>query len=203
MHVITFTPLRSRSGRDPYPELAAALGDLGLRRAPERTAGSDAIAIAERAETALAAVLTAGELDAWCVGWGIGPVEMPLPTPTRAVSGPAVDAAARALRAARTTSQVPLAIRAADERQAATAADAEAVLRLVGWMIRTRSTGQWRAVRALRERPGAPQHELAEQLGITQQTVSRALATSGWREESAAHPLLERLVAMVDLTSGR
>ena len=43
----------------------------------------------------------------------------------------------------------------------------------------------------------------AERLGVTQQTVSRAVKTSGWREESAAHPLAVRLLSMIDLTSTR
>src|SRR5699024_2982855 len=80
-------------------------------------------------------------------------------------------------------------------------ADAEAVLRPVGWMIRARSRGQWEAVRALRHDPGATQVQLAVRLGVTQQTVSRAVKTSGWREESAAHPLAVRLLSMIDLTS--
>src|SRR5690625_5358202 len=77
------------------------------------------------------------------------------------------------------------------------------VLRLVGWMIRARSRGQWEAVRALRHDPGATQVQLAVRLGVTQQTVSRAVKTSGWREESAAHPLAVRLLSMIDLTSAR
>lgn len=201
MHVLSFTPRRGAQDSDSFPALVEALGGLGLRREPERTAGSDALALADRAGTALAAVLRASELGSWSIGWGIGAVPDPLPTPTRAITGPAVEAAARAVHAARTTSQVPLAIRAADPRQQDTAADAEAVLRLVGWMIATRNRGQWRVVHALREQPEATQAQLAERLGITQQSVSRSLKTSGWREESAAHPLLERLVTMVDLTS--
>src|SRR5699024_4736072 len=135
------------------------------------------------------------------IGLGVGAVARPLPDSVRELGGPAVEAAASALRAAATTSQVPLAVRAADARHQDTAADVEAVLRLVGWMIRARSRGQWEAVRALRHEPGATQARLAEHLGVTQQTVSRAMKTSGWREESAAHPLAVRLLSMIDLTS--
>ena len=77
------------------------------------------------------------------------------------------------------------------------------MLRLIGWMIRARSRGQWQAVHELREDPTATQAVLAERLGVTQQTVSRAVKTSGWREESAAHPLAVRLLSMIDLTSTR
>ncbi|MGO1259082.1 MAG: winged helix-turn-helix domain-containing protein, partial [Brachybacterium sp.] len=116
---------------------------------------------------------------------------------------PAVVAATAALQAAVTTSQVPVAVRAADDRHRDTAADAEAVLRLVVWMIRTRNRRQRETVGELREDPGATQAQLAQRLGVTQQTVSRAVKTSGWREESAAHPLAVRLLSMIDLTSAR
>lgn len=201
MHVLTFAPRRGHRRDDPVPELQEALADLGLRRPPERTAQLSAIALADRAESAFAALRTAAESGTWCIGLGIGAVDQPAPAETRAMTGPAVDAADEALRQARTTSQVPLAVRAADHRQAGTADDAEAVLRLIGWMIATRNTGQWRIVRAVRDHPGMTQRELAEHLGITQQSVSRGLQTSGWREESAAVPLLVRLLSMIDLTS--
>ncbi|WP_232820389.1 helix-turn-helix domain-containing protein [Brachybacterium sp. YJGR34] len=185
------------------PALLDALAPVPQVLAAERTAGAEALALVSRAEDALAAVLRAREAGQWAIGLGIGAVERPLPDTVRAISGPAVLAAERAVRAARTTSSVAVSVRAADGRQDATAADAEAVLRLIGWMIRTRNRGQWEAVRALREDPGATQAQLAERLGVTQQTVSRAVKTSGWREESAAHPLAERLLSMIDLTSAR
>lgn len=201
MHVLMLTPARGHRGEDPLPRLTATLAPLGLRRPIERTLGDEAIVVVDRAEQAVEVIRAVSEIGGWCVGLGVGAVDKPLPAETRALRGPAIDAAREALHAARTTAQVPLAVRAGDPRQAATAADAEAVLRLIGWMISTRNTGQWRVVRALRERPGITQRDLAAHLGITQQTVSRSLKTSGWREESAAHPLLVRLLSMIDLTS--
>lgn len=201
MFVLLFAPPRRAAGEDPVPALAETLATLGLRSGPERTVGRQAIAVADRASIALDAIRAAREEGAWRIGLGIGDLALPLPAELRAAEGPAVDAATAALHVATTTSQVPVAIRAADPRQAGTAADAEAVLRLVGWMIATRNRGQWRVARAVREHPEWTQHQLAEHLGITQQTVSRSLQTSGWREESAAHPLLERLLSMIDLTS--
>jgi len=201
MLVIALSPPRGHRGPDPLPALQQALVPLDLRRPPERTVGSAAIALADRAETAVDAVRIAAETGDWEIGLGVGPVEQPLPAETRAAGGPAVAAATLALRASRTTGQVPLSVRASDPRHEATAADAEAVLRLVGWMIATRNRGQWRAVHALREHPEATQRELAALLGITQQTVSRAVKTSGWREESAAVPLVVRLLSMIELTS--
>lgn len=201
MFVLLFAPPRRAAGEDPIPALVETLSPIGLRGRPERTVGRQAIAVADRAGNALDAIRAAREEGAWRIGLGIGDLSSPLPAELRAAEGPAVEAATAALHTATTTSQVPVAIRAADERQAGTAADAEAVLRLVGWMIATRNRGQWRVARAVREHPEWTQQQLAEHLGVTQQTVSRSLQTSGWREESAAHPLLERLLSMIDLTS--
>ena len=194
-------PGRGRDVGDPVPALLGALEGLDLALPAERTAGPDVLVLAGRAESALDALLRAVEHGGFAVGLGIGALQAPLPSSVREISGPAVRSADEAVRAARATSQVPLAVRAADPRQRETAGDAEAVLRLIGWMARTRNRGQWRVVRALREDPHTTQAELAQRLGITQQTVSRALKTSGWREESAAHPLAVRLLSMIDLTS--
>ncbi|MGO1285784.1 MAG: winged helix-turn-helix domain-containing protein [Brachybacterium sp.] len=196
-------PGHGRAGSDPVPALLSALEGLDLPLPPERTMGPEALVLAGRAEVALEVLLRAAEIGDLAAGLGVGAVTRPLPGVVREISGPAVEAAAAAQRAAATTSQVPLAVRAADERHRDTAADAEAVLRLVGWMVRRRNRGQWETVRALRQDPGATQTQLAQQLGVTQQTVSRAMKTSGWREESAAHPLAVRLLSMIDLTSAR
>lgn len=194
------------SGADPVPALLDALGGVALARPAERTAGPEVLALASRADAALDALLRAREEGDWQIGLGIGAVRAPLPASVREIDGPAVEAAAEAARSARrqrASTSVPVVVRAADERHAETAQDVEAVLCLIGWMVRTRNRGQWQAVRALREDPGATQSQLAERLGVTQQTVSRAVKTSGWREESAAHPLAVRLLSMIDLTSAR
>lgn len=192
-----------RAAGDPVPALLGALEELDLTLPAERTVGPDALVLAGRAEVALDALLRTVELGGVAVGLGIGAIERPVPASVREIAGPAVDSAATALRVASSTSEVPLAVRAADPRQRESAEDAEAVLRLIAWMARTRNRGQWRVVRAMREDPRATQAQLAERLGVTQQTVSRTLKTSGWREESAAHPLAVRLLSMIDLTSAR
>src|SRR5699024_1980274 len=196
-------PGHGRTAVDPVPALLAALEELDLPLAPERTAGPDALVLAGRAEEALEGPLRAAEVGGFALGRGVGAVQRPLPGSVREIAGPAVPAADAALRAARATSEVPLAVRAADDRHRDTAADVQAVLRLVGWMIRARSRGQWEAARALRREPDATQARRAQQLGVTPQTVSRAVETSGWREERAAHPLAVRLLSMIDLTSAR
>lgn len=206
MFVLSFSGTalrRAPESVDPVPALLESLDAVPQTLPAERTVGPEVLALVGRAEDALQAVLRAREAGEWAVGVGIGALRRPLPRSVRELSGDAMDAAEQALRASRTTSSVPVSVRAADGRHHGTAADAEAVLRLIGWMIRSRNRGQWQTVRALREDPGATQVQLAERLGVTQQTVSRAVKTSGWREESAAHPLAVRLLSMIDLTSAR
>lgn len=191
----------TRGEGDRVPELLAALEAVPARHRPQRTRSREMVAATPRAAHALDLVRIALESGGWAVGLGIGDLEVPPGNDLRAARGGAVEAAFEAMSRSSRAGASPVSVRAADPRHAETARDAEAVLGLVAWMIRRRSTGQWRAVRALREDPSATQAQLAERLGITQQTVSRSLRTSGWHEESAAHPLVERLLAMIDLTS--
>lgn len=201
MYALTFDQRGSRRSGDRVPELLDALRPLPVRLPAERTVGDEAQVLVDRAETALQCALAALELGEWSIGIGVGPVETPLPGNVREARGDALRASRAAIDGARSTGEVPVVVRASDPRHATTAADAQAVLRLTGWMIRTRTEGQWRTVRLLRDDPRLTQQQLAERLGITQQSVSRSLATSGWREERAAHGLVERLLAMIDLTS--
>lgn len=201
MFVLTLDQRGSGRAGDRVPELLAALGEVGTRLPAERTTGEQAQVLLDTAESALDCVRAAVELGEWSAGLGIGDVELPLPGSVREVRGGAVAASRAAAAAAVRTSQVPLAVRAADARHEQTAADAQALLRLIGWMIRTRNSGQRRTVAALASEPGLTQAQLADRLGVTQQTVSRSLKTGGWREESAAHDLVRRLLAMIDLTS--
>lgn len=203
MYVLSIAARDPDATPDPVPALLTALSSVPVPHPPERTRGTEVIACAARAADALALLLVTLEEDVWDVGLGIGALDLARGAELRASRGGAVEASAAALTAARRAGEGPAGIRAADPRQEATVRDAHAVMGLVAWMIRTRSAGQWRVVRALRERPGATQRDLATALGVTQQTVSRALRTSGWREESAAHSLLERLLAMIDLTTPR
>ncbi|WP_084252656.1 MarR family transcriptional regulator [Devriesea agamarum] len=201
MFVLTIDQQGSRRGIDRVPELLDALNCLPLRCAAERTAGDEVQCLADRPQVALDAALIALEDGPWSVGVGVGPIETPLPRSVRAGRGDAFIAARDAVERARRTSSVPITVCCADTRQRETADELQAVLRLIGWVIRTRNTGQWRVVHELRRQPDATQQDIAHRLGITQQTVSRALKTSGWREEIAAYPLALRLLSMLDLTS--
>jgi hypothetical protein len=81
-------------------------------------------------------------------------------------------------------------------------ANAEAVLRLIGRLVLDRTAAQWKVVDMLRSvRQGqthGTQKIAARNLGITEQSVSRAVLRSGWQEEWAARPAAEMLLAVAD-----
>mgnify|MGYP000161819840 FL=1 len=91
-------------------------------------------------------------------------------------------------------------------------ANAEAVLRLIGRLVQDRTAAQWKVVDVLRSvRQGqagghgghGSQKIAAQKLGITEQSVSRAVLRSGWQEEWAARPAAAMLLSFAhDSTEG-
>jgi len=88
-------------------------------------------------------------------------------------------------------------------------ANAEAVLRLIGRLVQDRTGAQWKVLDALRSvqlgqsSTHGTQKIAARRLGITEQSVSRALLRSGWQEEWAARPAAEMLLSFAHgLTTG-
>lgn len=80
------------------------------------------------------------------------------------------------------------------------AANAQAVLRLIGRLVQERTAAQWRVVDRLRHTGQAGKHgsqkQVARELGITEQSVSRAILRAGWQEEWAARPAAAMLLAL-------
>jgi hypothetical protein len=77
--------------------------------------------------------------------------------------------------------------------------NAQAVLRLIGRLVQQRTQAQWRVVDTLRALQSADskhgsQKQVARELGITEQSVSRAVLRSGWPEEWAARPAAAMLL---------
>ncbi|MDQ0821955.1 hypothetical protein QFZ79_004333 [Arthrobacter sp. V4I6] len=81
-------------------------------------------------------------------------------------------------------------------------ANAEAVLRLIGRLVQDRTDAQWKVADMLRSvqhgqsSTHGTQKIAARKLGITEQSVSRALLRSGWQEEWAARPAAEMLLSL-------
>ena len=82
-------------------------------------------------------------------------------------------------------------VAAADDEAAA---QAQAVLRLVGNIVSERSEAEWRVVDLLVPGARGQQRAVAAQLGITPQAVSKAVVRSLWREEWDARPAAATLL---------
>jgi hypothetical protein len=177
--------------------------ERGLVLPFERTVGDEvqAVLASDDAGSRLAVdvVLALLRDGGWSVGVGAGPVDRPLPSVSRAASGPAFVRAREAVeRAKGRGSVVPVAVVGpGDEPGATIAADAEAVLRLLGVVAARRSDAGWQAIDTLARhaQQSAPQRATARALGISEQAVSQRLRTALWAEEEAVRPLAARLLA--------
>ncbi|MDR6557219.1 hypothetical protein J2809_001570 [Arthrobacter pascens] len=211
MYVLTIDQRGSSADIDRVPELLD-----GLRRTSgpfERSVGDEVQGVLAEPAEVVDVALHALRSGLWYVGIGIGHVNEPLPASPREGSGAAFVAARQAVdRAKAAASHVPLAVVSGAVRRGAAeagrgepgaraCANAEAVLRLVGRLVRERTEAQWRVVDALRARNGhdpgrhGQQKQVAQELGISEQSVSRAIIRSGWQEEWAARPAAEMLLA--------
>ncbi|WP_314192855.1 MarR family transcriptional regulator [uncultured Arthrobacter sp.] len=207
MYVLTIDQRGSTNDVDRVPELLEALGaHPGVRF--ERSVGDEVQGVLQDPALVVDVALHALRSGHWYVGIGVGPGALAPDASPREGSGPAFVAARRAVeRAKSAASHVPAAVVAGTrEREAAAAcANAEAVLRLVGRLVQDRTEAQWRVVDALRAKSGAAreqgpgrhglQKQVARDLGISEQSVSRTVLRSGWQEEWAARPAVEMLLA--------
>jgi hypothetical protein len=79
------------------------------------------------------------------------------------------------------------------------AADAEAVLTLLGALGMRRTPAGWAVIDAMESLgPNATQDAVATRLGVTQQAVSQRLRAAMWAEEVAARPVAGRLLSEGD-----
>lgn len=209
MFVLTVDQIGSRRRGDLVPGLLDALartgplaglepsGDgpsgRGLVLAVDRTVGDEVQTLLDDPDLTVATVLHLLRLGEWSVGVGVGPVDRPLPEVVRAASGPAFVAAREAVDAAKSRARsLPLAVRGTDVQAAE---DAQAVLTLLGALVRRRTPAGWEVVD--RMLPDVRQEDVAASLGITQQAVSARLSAALWAEEIAARPAAARLLTRV------
>ena len=207
MYVLTIDQRGSTNDVDRVPELLGALGSHpGVSF--ERSVGDEVQGVLQDPALVVDVALHALRSGHWYVGIGVGPGTLAPDASPREGSGPAFVAARRAVeRAKSAASHVPAAVVAGAPRGEGTVAcaNAEAVLRLVGRLVQDRTEAQWRVVDALRAKSGATaeqgpgrhglQKQVARELGISEQSVSRAVLRSGWQEEWAARPAVEVLLA--------
>ncbi|MFF1254037.1 MarR family transcriptional regulator [Pseudarthrobacter sp. NPDC058329] len=210
MYVLTIDQRGSSSDVDRVPDLISALQDV-TPAAFERSVGDELQGVVEHAPEVVDIALQALRSGYWYVGIGIGNVQLASGQSPREGSGSGFVAARKAVELAKTAAgQVPLSVvsgtmgRGRDipphaKEGANATANAQAVLRLMGRIVQQRTEAQWRVVDRLRAfqsgegRHGSQKH-VAHELGITEQSVSRAVLRSGWQEEWAARPAAAMLL---------
>jgi predicted XRE-type DNA-binding protein len=194
MFVLTIDQRRSRAGRDLVPEalaLATAGAGTALGRPFERTVGDELQGVLTEAGRTVAVVLALAQRSQWHIGIGVGAVEEPLPSSTRAARGPAFQAARDAVEEARSSSR-HIAVRAAGYVESQFAEDharwAETGLWLVAHVMSARSDRGWEVVNLLAQ--GLNQREASAKLGVTQAAVSQRVSRAGWAEQTRGAELV-------------
>ncbi len=199
MYVLTIDQRGSRTHGDKVPQLLAGLADIDTVLPFERSVGDEIQAVLADPGAVVEVVLRVLRAQDWYVGLGVGSVERPLPESSREAAGAAFIAAREAVESAKKRGErVPLSVQGG-EADAEWLDAAEAVLILVGDVVRNRSAAEWRVLDAMDAASGVSQKDIAAQLGITPQAVSKAIVRSGRLEElkgrRAAVLLLSQIVS--------
>ena len=190
MFVLTINQRDTLDAGDRVDTFLRALQDVpGLGDAVvlpfQRAVGDELIGAVEDPRVAVDVALRALRPRRWNVGVGV--VQVP-------GGGPGLAAARRAVEAAAvSTARIPLAVRGRDEEAAA---EAEAVLRLVGQLVWSRTDAEWAVLDLLVPGVRGQQKPAAAALGITAQAVSQAVQRSYWNEEHACRPAAARLLTL-------
>ena len=188
--VLTVDQRASRRGPDRVAD-ALALLDAG---APtllsfERTAGDEFQGVLDDPDAVVDVAVRLVRMGGWSIGIGAGAVQTPLPSSTRAATGPAFLCARRAVDAAKQR-PVRLAVRGAAPTDAA---DAQSVLSALALLVSRRSDQAWEAIELMES--GRTQAEAATALGISRQAVGQRLAAASWELERELRPTAARLLA--------
>lgn len=196
MYVLTIDQRHSRSSDDRVPALLDALAGVPCVTAFERTVGDEVQGLLDHPAAARSALLVALRAGEWHCGLGVGGVDdESYASGTRAGRGPAYLAARTAVEDAKSMpGSVAVRVPAeAGEAASAWARDCEAVWALVAPLVLDRTEAQWRVVDAVDRSP--TQAAAARDLDITPTSVAGALRLSRIRDERAAYPALDRLLA--------
>ena len=195
MFVLTVDQRRSRREIDRVDDLLVAMRHHNLRRHFERTAGDEVQAVVDDspdgARTVVNIALALVRTGHWSVGIGVGSVELPLPTSTRAGRGPAFEAARDAVTRAK-NAPAAVAISAANPEQSAGSLDAETALTLVALLITDRTEQGHQACDLMEA--GHTQTAAADILGITKQAMSQRLSVARWNIEAGGRTLVAHLL---------
>ncbi|AWB94161.1 hypothetical protein C3E78_11995 [Aeromicrobium chenweiae] len=185
---MTIDQRRSRENADGVPGLLAALREHVLVREFERTAGDEVQGLSDDPAVVVDVVCSVVATQDWWVGVGVGAVDEPIPRSVRASRGPALIAARAAVERSSSTA-VGLAVEGEGTRHAETA------LHALARVITDRTEGGAEAVAAMA--PGRTQKDVARQLGISPQALSRRLQVARWPEEQRLRDLATHLLAHI------
>ncbi|MBO1268043.1 hypothetical protein [Arthrobacter cavernae] len=195
MFTLTINQRDSRHDGDLVPQLLKDLRHIPARLDFDRSVEDEVQGIVECPHQAVDTALIALRGGQWYVGIGVGPVNEPLPNMAKDASGHGLVYARRAVDRLRNgKDRIPVAV---EGPLAAIAAESEAVLRLLGHIVQHRTLAEWRVLDLLTPGVRGQQKTVAQELGITTQAVSKALARSQWVEEHAARPAAARLLQLI------
>lgn len=193
-YVLTINQRDSREVGDLVPDLIRSLRHLPASVPFQRSVGDEAQGILADPAAAVEAALLAIRQRRWNVGIGVGEIHPPLPGSVLDAEGFGLVYARRAVERARSAGErIPLAVAGPD---AAVAAEAQAVLRLLGQIVASRSEAEWKVLDLLTPGARGQQKYVAELLGISTQAVSKAVVRSHWQEEWATRPAAARLLSL-------
>lgn len=196
MYVVTMDQRNTRETGDLVPELLRSLRPVPAIIGFQRSFGDEVQGVTAGAQEAVNAALIALRGGNWSVGIGVGAVADPLPASILQAEGHAMVYARQAAeRALKIPDLFPVAVEGINSD---VAAEAEAVLRLLGRIVAVRSGAEWRVVDLLTPGVRGQQKLVAAELGISTQAVSKAVIRSLWQEEWAARPAAARLLGLLD-----
>ena len=193
MFALTIDQRSSRAQDDRVPGLLALLGDVATVLPFERTAGDEVQGLVSDPEGVIAVIERTMRSQGWSIGLGIGELDTPLPGSVREARGPALLCARDAVEAAKKAPAVHLAVRGGS---ASAVSEVEAMLRLMGVVLRRRTPGQWRVIAAVAA--AGTRAKAAQDLGITVQAISKSLLASADDVVADGYPLLARLLKVAD-----
>ena len=195
MFTLTINQTDSRRDGDRVPQLLKDLRHIPARLDFDRSVEDEVQGIVDCPHQAVEAALIALRGGSWYVGIGVGPVHEPLPNQIKDAAGHGLVYARRAVDRLRNSKErIPVAV---EGPVADVAHDAEAVLRLLGHIVRDRSDAEWRVLDLLTPGVRGQQKAVAHELGISTQAVSKAVARAQWNEVHAARPAAARLLALI------
>lgn len=195
MFTLTINQTDRRRDGDCVPQLLKDLRHIPARLDFDRSVEDEVQGIVDSPDQAVDVALIALRSGNWFVGLGVGPVNEPLPNQIKDASGHGLVYARRAVDRLRSgRDRIPVAVEGALPD---IASESEAVLRLLGHIVSSRSSAEWRVLDLLTPGVRGQQKFVAQELGITAQAVSKAMSRAQWAEEHAARPAAARLLSLI------